>query len=174
MIAVAASSTVTVGQGSASRWMVESVVGPGCTVVQNSVQSVPDLGAPVDLVHLYNAGAPTAATGANQAQNREPLYGHDECEAVRQRRHQSGAELADRDECMMMRLDRAPRWTRRLICESRRCRGAPGAAGTLYLMSGRQVLVPSDGLVAVSPEDSEPLLGIGWTLIKLENARHGV
>ncbi|SHN86914.1 DNA-packaging protein [Bradyrhizobium erythrophlei] len=38
----------------------------------------------------------------------------------------------------------------------------PGGAGTLHLMSGRQVLVPSDGLVAMTAEDSKPLLGIGW------------
>ena len=29
-------------------------------------------------------------------------------------------------------------------------------------MSGRQVLVPSDGLVAMTIEDSKPLLGLGW------------
>jgi hypothetical protein len=43
-----------------------------------------------------------------------------------------------------------------------------GAAGTLHLMSGRQVLVPSDGLVAMTVEDSKPLLSIGWTKNNLE------
>ena len=38
----------------------------------------------------------------------------------------------------------------------------PGAAGTLHLMSGRQVLVPSDGLVAMTVDDSEPMKGVGW------------
>lgn len=41
-------------------------------------------------------------------------------------------------------------------------RAPPGAAGTLHLMSGRQVLVPADGLVAMTVEDSRPLLGLGW------------
>jgi hypothetical protein len=30
-------------------------------------------------------------------------------------------------------------------------------------MSGRAVSVPPDRLVAMPPEDSKPLLGIGWT-----------
>ena len=34
-------------------------------------------------------------------------------------------------------------------------------AGSLHLMSGRQVSVPADGLVLVSVEDSKPLLGMG-------------
>ena len=38
----------------------------------------------------------------------------------------------------------------------------PGAPGTLHLMSGRQVMVPPDGLVAMTIEDGKPLLGIGW------------
>jgi Terminase RNaseH-like domain len=38
----------------------------------------------------------------------------------------------------------------------------PGAPGTLHLMSGRQVMVPSDGLAAMTAEDSKPLLAIGW------------
>ena len=42
-------------------------------------------------------------------------------------------------------------------------RAPPGASGTLYLMSGRLVSVPPDGLVAMSVEDSKPLIGIGWT-----------
>src|SRR5258706_5572503 len=67
MIAVAASSTIMLGQNSASRWVIDSVLGPGCVVIQNSAQSVADQGAPVDILHLYNAGVPTAATGANQA-----------------------------------------------------------------------------------------------------------
>ena len=67
MIAVAASSTITLAQGGISRWLIDLVVGPGCNVTQNSAQSVPDLGAPVDLMHLYGAGAPSAAIGANQA-----------------------------------------------------------------------------------------------------------
>jgi hypothetical protein len=41
----------------------------------------------------------------------------------------------------------------------------PGASGTLHLMSGRQVSVLSDGLVAVSLEDATPLLSIGWARI---------
>src|SRR6478736_6743422 len=45
-----------------------SVLGPGVSVTQNSAASVPDSGAPLDLCHLYGAGAPSAATGANQAQ----------------------------------------------------------------------------------------------------------
>jgi phage terminase large subunit-like protein len=44
----------------------------------------------------------------------------------------------------------------------------PGAAGTLHLMSGRQVLVPSDGLVAMTADDSKPLLGIGWVEVRAE------
>jgi hypothetical protein len=35
------------------------------------------------------------------------------------------------------------------------------APGTLHLMSGRQVLVPPDGLVAMTAEDSKPLSAIG-------------
>ena len=37
-----------------------------------------------------------------------------------------------------------------------------GAPGTLHLMSGRQVQVPPDGLVAMTAEDSKPMLSIGW------------
>src|SRR6266851_8134803 len=67
-ISVPASSAITVGpRGDVSRWLIDGVVGPGCSVVQTPAQSVPDLGAPVDLCHLYGAGAPSAATGANQA-----------------------------------------------------------------------------------------------------------
>src|SRR6266403_645688 len=38
----------------------------------------------------------------------------------------------------------------------------PGASGTLHLMSGRQVLVPADGLVSMSPEDATALRSMGW------------
>jgi len=50
---------------------------------------------------------------------------------------------------------------------------SPGAAGTLHLMSGRQVLVPSDGLVAMTIEDSKPLLGLGWVEASAEVAMTG-
>ena len=40
----------------------------------------------------------------------------------------------------------------------------PNASRTLQLMSGRQVLVPPDGLVAMTVEDSKPLLAIGWLI----------
>ena len=36
------------------------------------------------------------------------------------------------------------------------------AAGTLHLMSGRQVSVPQDGIVSMTVEDSKPLVAIGW------------
>ncbi|SRR5713101_3287548 len=68
MIAVAASSTITIGQSSASRWLIESVVGPGCNVTQNAAAAVADLGAPVDLAHFYGSGAPGASFAQNQAQ----------------------------------------------------------------------------------------------------------
>jgi hypothetical protein len=68
-ISVPSNSTIVVGpRGDISRWLVDSVLGPGCNVTQNPASSVPDLGAPADLMHLYGAGAPSAATGANQAQ----------------------------------------------------------------------------------------------------------
>jgi len=35
-------------------------------------------------------------------------------------------------------------------------------------MSGRAVSVPADRLVAMTVEDSKPLLGIGWTQNNLE------
>jgi hypothetical protein len=67
-ISVPASSSVVAGPlATVSRWIVDGIVGPGCTVVQNSAQSVPDFGAPLDVCHLFGNGAPTAATGANQA-----------------------------------------------------------------------------------------------------------
>jgi hypothetical protein len=37
------------------------------------------------------------------------------------------------------------------------------------LMSGRGISVPSDRLVAMSVEDSKPLLAIGWTTNNLES-----
>jgi hypothetical protein len=40
------------------------------------------------------------------------------------------------------------------------------APGTLHLMSGRQVLVPPDGLVAMTAEDSKPLSAIDWVETK--------
>jgi predicted phage terminase large subunit-like protein len=43
-----------------------------------------------------------------------------------------------------------------------------GASGTQYLMSGRAVSVPADRLVKMSPEDSKPLLGVGWSQNNLE------
>ena len=36
-------------------------------------------------------------------------------------------------------------------------------ADPYYLMSGRKVSVPPDRLVAMTVEDSKPLLSIGWT-----------
>jgi hypothetical protein len=67
-ISVPANSAITVGpRGDVSRWLVDSVIGGGVTVVQNPASAVPDSGAPADLMHLYGAGAPSAATGANQA-----------------------------------------------------------------------------------------------------------
>ena len=67
-ISVPVSSAITVGpRGDVSRWLIDSVVGPGVTVTQNTASSVPDSGAPADLVHLYGAGAPSGTTGANQA-----------------------------------------------------------------------------------------------------------
>ena len=67
MIAVPASSSIMLGETSASRWLLDLVVGPGVSVVQNAAQSVADQGAPIDVLHLYNAGVPSAAIGANQA-----------------------------------------------------------------------------------------------------------
>jgi hypothetical protein len=67
-ISVPTSSAITVGpRGDVSRWLIDSVVGPGVSVTQNAASSVPDFGAPLDLIHLYGSGAPSAATGANQA-----------------------------------------------------------------------------------------------------------
>jgi hypothetical protein len=67
-ISVPVSSSIVVGpRADVSRWLIDSVLGPGVAVVQNPAASVPDSGAPLDLMHLYGAGAPTAATGANQA-----------------------------------------------------------------------------------------------------------
>lgn len=44
----------------------------------------------------------------------------------------------------------------------------PGASGTLHLMSGRQVSVPADGIISVSPEDSGPLVAAGWVELRLK------
>jgi len=67
-ISVPSGSAVTVGpRGDVSRWLIDQVVGPGCVVTQNPAQAVPHGGAPADLMHLYGAGAPSAATGANHA-----------------------------------------------------------------------------------------------------------
>ena len=49
----------------------------------------------------------------------------------------------------------------------------PGAPGTLHLMSGRQVQVPPDGLVAMAVEDSKALLGIGWSELSERSAASG-
>jgi hypothetical protein len=38
------------------------------------------------------------------------------------------------------------------------------ASGTLFLMSGRQVTVPPDGLISVTPEDATPLKAAGWSV----------
>jgi hypothetical protein len=67
-ISVPVNSAITVGpRGDVSRWLIDSVLGPGVNVVQNGASSVPDAFAPPDVMHLYGAGAPSAATGANQA-----------------------------------------------------------------------------------------------------------
>jgi hypothetical protein len=68
-IAVPSGSAIVVGpRGDTSRWLIDQILGGGCTVVQNPAASVPDGFAPADLVHLYGAGAPTGATGQNSAQ----------------------------------------------------------------------------------------------------------
>jgi hypothetical protein len=67
-IAVPSNSTIVVGpRGDVSRWLVDQVLGPGVSVTQSTAQSVPDFGAPPDVQHIYGSGAPSAATGANQA-----------------------------------------------------------------------------------------------------------
>jgi hypothetical protein len=45
---------------------------------------------------------------------------------------------------------------------------APDGISDVHLMSGRAVSVRPDRLVAMTVEDSKPLLGIGWTQINLE------
>jgi predicted phage terminase large subunit-like protein len=40
---------------------------------------------------------------------------------------------------------------------------APSGISHVHLMSGRSISVPADRLVAMTVEDSKPLLGIGWT-----------
>jgi hypothetical protein len=68
-ISIAVSSSITVGpRGDVSRLLIDSVIGPGVNVTQNAAASVPDSGAPLDVMHLFGSGAPTAATGANGAQ----------------------------------------------------------------------------------------------------------
>src|SRR6266849_3796580 len=48
-ISVSVSSAITVGpRGDVSRWLIDGVIGPGVTVVQNPSQSVPDFAAPPD------------------------------------------------------------------------------------------------------------------------------
>jgi len=47
---------------------------------------------------------------------------------------------------------------------------APAGTSHVSLMSGRSLLVPADRLVAMTVEDSKPLLGIGWTTNNLENS----
>jgi hypothetical protein len=67
-VSVPSNSAITVGpRGDVSRWLIDSVLGPGVSVTQNAASAVPDFGAPLDLMHMYGAGAPSAATGANQA-----------------------------------------------------------------------------------------------------------
>ena len=67
-ISVPASSAITVGpRADVSRWLIDGVLGPGVVVVQIPASSVPDVGAPPDVQHIYGSGAPSAATGANQA-----------------------------------------------------------------------------------------------------------
>jgi hypothetical protein len=67
-VSVPVNSAITVGpRGDVSRWLIDQVLGPGVTVVQNGASSVPDAFAPPDVMHLFGSGAPSAATGANQA-----------------------------------------------------------------------------------------------------------
>ena len=53
---------------------------------------------------------------------------------------------------------------------------APAGISDVHLMSGRAVSVPADRLVAMTVEDSKPLLGIGWTQnnLNVENHREGI
>jgi hypothetical protein len=68
-ISVPVNSTITVGpRGDVSRWLVDQVLGPGVSVTQNAAASVPDAFAPLDLMHLFGSGAPSATVGLNQAQ----------------------------------------------------------------------------------------------------------
>src|SRR5260370_39205756 len=49
-VAVPASSAIIIGPRSdVSRWLIDSVIGPGVSVTQNSAASVPDSGAPPDV-----------------------------------------------------------------------------------------------------------------------------
>jgi hypothetical protein len=52
-------------------------------------------------------------------------------------------------------------------------RAPAGASGTQHLISGRQLLVPADGIVSVSPEDSGPLIAAGWVELRAEIAVGG-
>jgi phage terminase large subunit-like protein len=45
---------------------------------------------------------------------------------------------------------------------------APAGISDVHLMSGRAVSVPADRLVAMTGEDSKPLLAIGWTEVRAE------
>jgi hypothetical protein len=67
-VSVPSGSAITVGpRGDVSRWLVDQVLGANVSVVQNPASAVPDFGAPPDVQHIYGSGAPSAATGANQA-----------------------------------------------------------------------------------------------------------
>jgi hypothetical protein len=68
-ISVPSGSAITIGpRGDVSRWLIDGVLGPGVNVTQVAASAVPDFGAAPDLMHLFGSGAPSAATGANQAQ----------------------------------------------------------------------------------------------------------
>jgi hypothetical protein len=68
MIAVGASTTVVIGpRADVSRWLIESVAGPGVNVTQNPAQGLVVSGASADWLHLAGAGAPAASLGANHA-----------------------------------------------------------------------------------------------------------
>lgn len=66
--AVPSSSTIIVGpRADVSRWLVDNAAGTSVTVTQSRATPVPHAGNPPDLMHLYGNGAPTSATGANNA-----------------------------------------------------------------------------------------------------------
>ncbi len=52
-------------------------------------------------------------------------------------------------------------------------RAPAGAAGTQFLMSGRQLLLPADGVVSVSKDDSRPMIAAGWIELRAEIAVGG-